>query len=295
MNEDKQMGFTVATLAALPVLIQIERRATLDLEAPAWQLARGKVERQVGSDWFERILAGDVIVRAMHHGPTYRKEMALTFDDGPHGEVTRELLEVLAENDVKATFFVVGKMVKDRKVLTKEIADAGHEIANHSFSHPDLSELSLEDLLTEYKATNLMVEQATGVVPRYCRPPGGQMNDKVLKAASALGLSTVYWNNNPGDYKFEDPDQILIRLRLKRDNGSIILLHSGLQATVDALRRFIPESKAMGYRFVLVGDWDRPRTKVSRPAGGRSAGEPVPPVEDEVKELDSVLDELALS
>ena len=224
----------------------------------SWMLARDKVERQIGSDWFHRVKAGDVTVRAIKHGSPYWAEIALTFDDGPHGEETRELLDLLDQYNIKATFFVVGKMVQDRKVLTKEIFDRGHEIGNHSFSHANLRETGLEEILTEYKATNLLVEKVTGSVPRYCRPPGGQMDAKVLKAASALGLSTVYWDNNPGDYKFDDSAEILSRLRLRRQNGSIILLHSGLAPTIEALRTFIPESMKLGYRFVKIDRWDHP-------------------------------------
>lgn len=262
------MAFCMAAVAALPVLHSWNYRAQFGDDAAMWHLAREKVEGQAESDWFRRIEAGGVTVKAIRQGPAYWSEMALTFDDGPHGEVTRELLEVLDEYGVKATFFVVGKMVQDRKVLTKEIHDRGHEIANHTFSHPNLSGMGVEDILTEYKATNLLVESVTGTVPRYCRPPGGQMNVRVLQAASALGLSTVYWDNNPGDYKFDDPAEILTRLRAKRRNGSIVLLHSGLPQTVEALRTFLPESQRLGFRFVLVSQWDGPPAERVSAAGG---------------------------
>lgn len=253
------MGMVLGMVAMVPFVTALNEQAKLDMKSPTWQFAKTKVVAQRGSDWFQRITAGNVSVRAIRQGPPYWAELALTFDDGPHGEVTEELLRLLDHYKVKATFFVVGKMVRNRKVLTKRIFDAGHEIGNHSYSHPDLSKLGVEDILTEYKATNLMIEKVTGVQPRYCRPPGGQMNQKTLQAASALGMSTVYWNNNPGDYKFDSPEAVLERLRAKRLPGAIVLLHSGLKPTVQALRTFIPESLKMGYRFVLVGDWDAPR------------------------------------
>jgi peptidoglycan/xylan/chitin deacetylase (PgdA/CDA1 family) len=252
------MSLLLGLVATAPILQAWVYEGQFDGDAPDWHLARSRIDRQKGSDWFRRIQAGNVTVKAIRRGPSYWPEIALTFDDGPHGEVTKELLDLLDEYDVRATFFVVGKMVQDRKVLTKEIFDRGHEIANHTYSHPNLSPMDIENVLTEYKATNLLVEKITGETPRYCRPPGGQMNVKVLQAASALGLSTVYWDNNPGDYKFDDPEDILVRLRINRRNGSIVLLHSGLRPTVEALRTFIPESKRMGYRFVLVGEWDSP-------------------------------------
>ena len=266
------MVATVALVAIYPQLVHMELRAQLDTEAESWQLAQHQVQRQYGSPWYERVSAGKVTVRSIFRGPTYQKQMALTFDDGPHGDVTRELLDLLDEFDVKATFFVVGKMVKDRKVLTKEMFDRGHELANHSFSHPNLSKLSLDDLLTEYKATSLLIEKVTGEMPRYCRPPGGRMNTNVLQAASALGMSTVYWDNNPGDYKFEHPEPILSRLRYERKNGSIVLMHSGIPATVEALRKFIPESRRLGYEFVLISEWDVRAKGSSKPSHSESPG-----------------------
>ncbi len=227
---------------------------------PTWQLARTKVENQINSPWMTRIETGRTPINVLKHGPSDRPKLALTFDDGPHGKVTYELLKLLKREQVNATFFVVGQMTQTRHQMIKQMVREGHEIANHSFSHPDLAKLDLLDILTEYKATQLAVEEITGKQPRYCRPPGGRMDEKTLRAASALGLTTVYWNSNPGDYKFTDPNDILNKLRETRQNGSIILLHSGLPATVEALKTYIPESIEMGFDFVLLDAWDGQET-----------------------------------
>ena len=229
-------------------------------QEPTWQIARNKIETQLNSSWMTRIQTGETSINVLKHGPSSRPKLALTFDDGPHGKVTYDLLKLLKKENVTATFFVVGKMTLDRHQMIQQMVAEGHEIANHSFSHPDLAKLDLLDILTEYKATQLAVEEITGKQPRFCRPPGGRLDEKTLRAASALGLTTVYWNSNPGDYKFDNPDDILVRLRQTRKNGSIILLHSGLPATVEALKTFIPESKDLGFDFVLLDGWDSNET-----------------------------------
>lgn len=229
-------------------------------QEPTWQIARTKIHSQLNSTWMTRIQTGQTSINVLKHGPTDRPKLALTFDDGPHGEVTYNLLRLLKKNNVTATFFVVGKMTLTRKQMLNQMVSEGHEIANHSFSHPNLANLDLLDILTEYKATQIAVQEITGKQPRYCRPPGGRMDDKTLRAASALGLTTVYWNSNPGDYKFDDPNQILMRLRQTRQNGSIILLHSGLPQTVEALSVFIPESIELGFDFVLLDGWQPTET-----------------------------------
>lgn len=244
-----------AALAVLGVKIEAPNILPLLKQEPTWQLARTKVEERLDSPWMTRIRTGETSISVLRHGPQNRPRLALTFDDGPHGKQTYELLKVLKENRVKATFFVVGQMTLNRKTMLTQMVAEGHEIANHSFSHPNLAQLDLLDILTEYKATQIAVENITGRQPRFCRPPGGRLDEKTLRAASALGLTTVYWNSNPGDYKFDDPQEILSRLRQTRANGDIILLHSGLPATVEAMRVFIPECQRMGFEFVLLDGW----------------------------------------
>lgn len=245
-----------ATLLAVNHLRPAEfNQHQLLTKEPTWQIARQKINTQIDSPWMTRIQTGETSINVLKHGPSNRPKLALTFDDGPHGKVTYDLLKLLKKEHVKATFFVVGQMTQTRHQMLQQMNREGHEIANHSFSHPDLAKLDLLDILTEYKATQLAVEEITGKQPRYCRPPGGRIDEKTLRAASALGLTTVYWNSNPGDYKFTNPNDILLRLRQARQNGSIILLHSGLPATVDALRTFIPESIELGFDFVLLDEW----------------------------------------
>ena len=251
--------------------------AVLEKGNHVWQLARAKIEARKGDPWLQRVMVGDVQVKLMRHGPTDRMEMAITIDDGPHGQESWEMLKMLDEVEAKATFFVVGKMVENRHALIGAMVAAGHEVANHTFSHPNLENLGPEDILTEYKAANLAIQGVTGQQPRFCRPPGGRVDGKTLRAASALGMTTVYWNANPGDYKFNDPEEILTRLRAKRGPGAIVLLHSGLMPTVDALRQFVVESKALGYRFVLLDEWvknEKKREIHAEPKGSVWFGSP---------------------
>lgn len=255
--------------------------ATLQRDHPVWQLARGKIESNENAPWLQRVQIGDVMVKKMEHGPQDRLEMAITVDDGPHGEKTWQLLQMLEETQTKATFFLVGKMTEGREEIVRAMHTSGHSIANHTFSHPNLAELGTEDILTEYKAAQLSLEGITGEQPRYCRPPGGRMDNKTLKAASALGLTTVYWNCNPGDYKFDTPQPVLDRLRNGRAPGAIVLIHSGVGSSIDALRAFILESKAMGYSFVLLDEWvdnEQERIYKPRPSFGHTLISPGKPL-----------------
>ncbi len=189
---------------------------------------------------------------ALVSGDPKIKTIALTFDDGPHPQYTPQLLAVLKKANVPATFFVIGKMVEQYPDLIKQEDAAGHLVGNHTFSHVTLTKIPPEDIETEYRSCSDLVENIIGKRPKYCRPPGGDYDDQVLLAAKDVGLITTLWTDDPGDY--ESPGVLAIENRtLKRlRSGSIILLHDGIQQTIDILPKLIQIAKSKGLTFVTV-------------------------------------------
>jgi len=182
---------------------------------------------------------------------------ALTFDDGPKEKYTEELLAVLREKGVKATFFLLGIDVMLRSEDVKKIAADGHVIANHSMTHPNLKKMSFEDICAELNDCSYLLETITGKRPKFMRPPGGQYNTSVLKACEAEKLIPVFWTNNPGDYseKWKTADALSQEVIKRRGNGDIILLHMGLPLTVEALPVIIDSYHKAGFTFVTMDEF----------------------------------------
>jgi len=182
------------------------------------------------------------------------KTIALTFDDGPHGNLTLELLGLLKLIDVKATFFVVGKMVdKYPGVVREELAD-GHEVGNHTYNHLKLDKLTTPQVDLEYKNCSDAIERATGARPTFCRPPGGRFDTEVVKAGSDEGMWTVVWTDDPGDFARPDPKVLVQRLDNQLKDGGILLLHDGIPQTLQVLPEVIYELRSKGYRFVTCSE-----------------------------------------
>ncbi len=160
-------------------------------------------------------------------------QLALTFDDGPNPAWTPRLLDILAENNVHATFFMVGKFAKAESALARRVADAGHLVGNHTWSHPDLSRTRAADVLDELTRASDVLADITGKPIRYFRPPFGARRPYVLKLARRLGLIPVTWNAMTRDWKVPSADKIAENLIRKIDSNqrhgyaSNIVLHDG--------------------------------------------------------------------
>ena len=233
--------------------------ATPERTDPYWIRAQQEVYRSP-----EELQAQDVRERRrglslakLSRGNPREKLLALTFDDGPHPDFTPKLLEILKSEKVVATFFVIGKMVEKHPELVKELDEAGMEIANHTFSHVTLTKIPYAEILTEYRANNELVERVINKRMAYCRPPGGDYDPDVIAAATAEKLKTVLWTDDPGDYASPGVSVIEQRTLSKLSNGGIILLHDGVQQTLEMLPQIIQYAKRQGYRFVSVSELDR--------------------------------------
>jgi peptidoglycan/xylan/chitin deacetylase (PgdA/CDA1 family) len=186
--------------------------------------------------------------------PRHFKTVAFTFDDGPHPVYTEKLLKILKKFKVHATFFVVGKQAERYPDLIRKIAEDGHELANHTYSHRNMTTLSEKEIEAELGLTNRIVESVTGTRMHVFRPPGGQVNRSVQKCAEALGYTMALWTVLPMDHL--RPSASLIQERVMRglNNHGIVLLHSGVGHTIDALPALIRSVQKEGYNFVTVSE-----------------------------------------
>jgi peptidoglycan/xylan/chitin deacetylase (PgdA/CDA1 family) len=174
--------------------------------------------------------------------------LALTFDDGPSAAVTPQILDVLAREQVKATFFVVGLHVAGNEQILQREHREGHEIGNHSWSHPDLTLLSPEDAQAQIQATQTAISNTGVPAPTVLRPPYGAANDMLL---AHNNLSIVRWNVDPADWQSLDPVKIDQDLLAHVHPGSIVLLHDIYPTTVAALGPALDVLKQQ-YQFLTV-------------------------------------------
>lgn len=194
--------------------------------------------------------------------------VALTFDDGPRHGSCEQLLDLLKEQNVKATFFIVGKSAYTFPDLLYRIYREGHDLGNHSYSHCRLDFADQQTVVEELNRNNQLIKKITGKEPRFFRAPGGRYSTTSAKAAKKLNLLIVNWSLNPGDYNllsplFERGERLLVKTpaMIKQEvlsqikPGDIILMHNGTFETVEALREIIPALKARGYRFVKLSEY----------------------------------------
>lgn len=205
------------------------------------------------------ILTGSVFVTPKHPrvaepAVRYPYRIALTFDDGPHPYFTDRLLGLLRHLQVRATFFVVGRLVMEYPQLAQEIHLAGHEMGSHTFTHRNLSRLRDTEVLRELAVTRGMLEEITGGRSLYFRPPGGQYSSRVIDLGRRSGLSMVLWTDFPRDHEEENPDLIVARVLEQASDGGVVLLHSGVPATYEALPYIVRGLRARGYRFVTISE-----------------------------------------
>jgi peptidoglycan-N-acetylglucosamine deacetylase len=187
-------------------------------------------------------------------GDAHKKRIAITFDDGPHPQYTPKLLEILREHNVKATFFLVGMMAKEYPGLVKAEIAAGHSVGNHTYYHVKLTQIPVGKVAAEIKACDEVIQHITGVSPHLFRPPGGDYNRQVAEVSEAMGYTMVLWTDDPGDYASPGAHTIKVRTLVKVANGGIILLHDGVQQTVNVLPQILDLLEKRGYEMVTIDE-----------------------------------------
>lgn len=182
---------------------------------------------------------------------TGNKVIALTFDDGP-GPYTAHLLDVLDQYGAKATFFLIGSKVSSQANVVRSIHARGHQLGNHSWSHPELPKLPVNQIAGEIDHTNDAIKQATGVTPAILRPPYGAVNGVVLEQLRLRGMSSILWSVDTRDWADRNSDIVCSRAVAGARPGAIILMHDIHQTSVGAVPCILSALKQQGYSFVTV-------------------------------------------
>jgi peptidoglycan/xylan/chitin deacetylase (PgdA/CDA1 family) len=195
-----------------------------------------------------------VFLTTLAHGDLRLKEVALTFDDGPHPLWTPQLLDLLKSLKVRATFFLVGKMVDRYPALAMREVAEGHEIANHTYNHPNLTKLTPAQIQDELRKGAESIKRAVGYAPVFFRPPGGQYNASTLAVAHAMKLTPVLWTVNSKDFMHPNAELMEQRLLAAPAAGGILLCHDGIEETMRILPDLVSRLRAQGYSFVTVSE-----------------------------------------
>ena len=202
------------------------------------------------------------------HGSKDLPEIALTFDDGPSSQFTPKVLDILRDNDVKATFFVLGKFIEKNKDILKREADEGHTIGNHTYSHVKGTIVDIKKIENELVKTDQLITKYAGESEKnvkYFRPPFGFENWRFLAESELLDYTVVLWSLDVGDWnKRKTEKDITSKIFKLAKNGSIILLHDGglsREAVIAALPVIIKGLRNKGYKFVTIDEMIAHRTQ----------------------------------
>jgi peptidoglycan-N-acetylglucosamine deacetylase len=199
--------------------------------------------------------------------------IAMTFDDGPSAENTPRLLDMLKQRNIKATFFLIGQNVASNPDLVRRILSEGHEIGNHSWTHPQLSRLSDQKVTAEITKTHDAIKDASGFTPTLLRPPYGAITSRQREwIENQFGLSIILWSVDPFDWKRPGASVITQRILSQARPGAIILSHDIHKQTVDAMPATLDSLMRKGFKFVTVSQLialNKP--KESLPAGKPAA------------------------
>lgn len=208
--------------------------------------------------YFAKLIQGDPL----------KKQIALTFDDGPHPGYTAQILQILKRYDARATFFVVGAQAEKHPDLIRAEIAGGHEVGNHTFDHFSLVKIPPSYVPIEIKACGEALKRITGRAPHLFRPPGGEYNRAVAQAAGELGYTMVLWTGDPGDYASPGASVILRRTLHEIGPGGILLLHDGIAQTMQVLPQILQYLRDNGYEMVTVDEM-MAQARHSRSLAGR--------------------------
>ena len=197
------------------------------------------------------------------------KYVALTFDDGPSGRYTRQLLDGLKERNVKATFLLCGYRIREYPQETQRIAEEGHEIGLHGYSHKNMQQLSRREIAQELMDTEALLPQNCRI--RFFRPPGGCCSDAVRQVAEARKLSILQWSVDPRDWACQDASAVEKAVMEHVADGDVILLHDMSDSSVTAALRIIDHLSEQGYHFVTASELAALRGVIPKPGKSYSS------------------------
>ncbi len=185
---------------------------------------------------------------------TGQGKIAFTFEGGPGRDNAQQILRILRDHGVKATFFLSGAWIAERPADTRALAQEGHEVGNHTYSTPHVNSLSAAEIRQELEKAHKLIVETCGQSPSVFRPPYGEYSNKVIEAARELGYETVVWSLDSLDWRGAPADDIKARVLAKVHKGSIVRFHIGAAHTAEALPGIISELKKLGYSIVPLSD-----------------------------------------
>lgn len=191
------------------------------------------------------------------HNSTAKGKIAITFDDGPHPTHTEEILDILNEYGVRATFFIIGTNAAQYPEIVKRTFDEGHELGNHTYNHVFVNRVSDDVLREEIEKTDRIISDITGAAPVVFRPPGGAYNDGKVAVIAETGHKCILWSwwQDTRDWSCPSVDAVVSTVMDNLHDGDIVLFHdynNGKTPTAAALRIIIPRLIEKGYEFVSV-------------------------------------------
>lgn len=188
------------------------------------------------------------------------KKVYLTFDEGYEAGYTEKILEVLKQNDVKATFFITAHYVNTKPELVQKMIDEGHIIGNHTVNHKSMPSLNLEEIKKEVMELHTAIYEKFGYEMKYIRPPKGEYSEKTVAYCNTLGYTTVMWSFAYDDWDENKQDRTEYAKKKILDNihnGAVILLHGNSKDNTNILDYCIKEIKSMGYQFASLDEFER--------------------------------------
>lgn len=206
---------------------------------------------RMDKNYFEK--KGDIV----WHVSTTKKVIALTFDDGPHPVYTGKILDILKKYNAKATFFIIGENVeKNKSLLMRELSE-GHELGNHTYTHPNTFKIPMSQLNEEVTRTDTAIFNTTGSHPKHFRPPGGAFDEEIVSMSKEFNYDFILWTwwQDTKDWSHPGVNKIVKRVLTCPQSGDIVLFHDyveGKSQTPQALEIILPKLKEMGFEFVTI-------------------------------------------
>lgn len=182
------------------------------------------------------------------------KKIAITLDGTWGADYTDEILKIFDENNLDITFFFAGYWLENYPDLVKKIAAEGHEIGNHTYTHPHCNSLSSDEIRNELERTSSLIEKLTGKRPQYFRPPFGEYNNNIITTSRENGYQVVQWSLDSLDWREPGTEFIVNRIMSNVTAGDIILMHNNAPDTPEALRTIIPRLKSRGFEIVPLSE-----------------------------------------
>ena len=201
--------------------------------------------------------------------------IAMTFDDGPSATLTPKLLDLLAAHHIKATFFVIGENVAEHPEIVARAAQEGHEIGNHSWSHPNLGKMSDDGVRSQLRRTDDAIRSATGNRPTLMRPPYGSITSREKRwIHDEFGYRIILWDVDPLDWRRPGPAVVRNRILKETQSGSIVLSHDIHPGTIEAMPSTLDALEAKGFKFVTVSELIRMATPKPSHPSPQASGNP---------------------